>query len=426
MTVASDELAPGSRIDRYVIDKMLGAGGMGTVYRAHHAHMGNPVALKVLRPGTASDPQALDRFLREAKASALSGSPHIVRVLDFGFVDGEGGTAFLVMELLEGRELWDMMRGTGPLPVERAVGITLQILEGVGAAHAAGIVHRDLKPQNVFLTKQPDGTELAKLLDFGISKIIEGASVEHLTRTGVLLGTPMYMAPEQFLGSREIDKRADLYSVCVILYEMLSRALPHEADTLSELVVAVTSAPPTPLSEFLPTAPKQLIDIVHRGLDRDPNRRWQSAQELAAALRAVPLSPGASATAAAPHASTTGPTTGPVPGQGAAPGPSALAATQAAWTAGAPPPLAGPTPVTNRALPAPVATGPVASQPFSAGPPMGAPLAGPAAAPASSANNRTLYIVLGVVGLLLVLGCIVPCVGCYGLSILGSVAQQAQ
>ena len=255
---------------------------MGEVWRARHAQLGQRVVIKVLHPGRGVDQELVQRFLREARAAASIGSPHIASVSDFAVTPE--GVPFLVMEHLEGCDLAELIRSNGGLPPERACDIGRQILEAVAAAHRAGILHRDIKPANVFLTRDPAGGERVKLLDFGISKVFEGTRVEVLTRTGVLMGTPFYMAPEQFVDAREVDRRADLYSVAVILYEMLTGRLPHEATTLEEIITRVLSQPPRPLAQLAPSLPPALAGLVDRGLAQDPDARWQSAEEMAAEL----------------------------------------------------------------------------------------------------------------------------------------------
>jgi serine/threonine-protein kinase len=297
-------LAPGARIDRYVVEEKLGSGGMGDVWRARHAAIGSRVVLKVLAAQRGLDGDIVQRFLREARAAASIGSPHIVAVQDFDVADGQ---PFLVMEHLEGCDLDQLLRANGRLAPGRAVAIAQQILTGLGAAHRAGIVHRDVKPANVFLTRRSDGGagEHVKILDFGISKVIEGTSVEVLTRTGMLMGTPLYMAPEQFMDAHEVDRRADLYSTAVIVYEMLSGKLPREATTIEEIVVRVISEPPRPLGAVAPDVPRALAEVVDRGLASDADARWQTAEDFAAALgrASAALAPAATAATIATAAS---------------------------------------------------------------------------------------------------------------------------
>ncbi|MBI2892063.1 MAG: protein kinase [Deltaproteobacteria bacterium] len=276
-------LAPGTLVDRYVIEQHVGGGGFGSVHRARHAVLGHPVALKILHPEHAGSPDTVARFFQEARAATAVGSPHIVRILDCG--TSPEGQPFLAMELYEGQPL-DVLVRRGPMPVDRAVGIALQVLDGLGVAHAAGIVHRDLKPANVFITSE-EGGDFVKILDFGISKMRTPESVRAATRSGVVMGTPSYMAPEQFRGARDVDCRADLYSASVVLYEMLSGRAPHAGRSYEDLVVRVCTEKPRPLADVAPSVPPLLCGIVDRGLARDQDARWQSAAELAQALRSA-------------------------------------------------------------------------------------------------------------------------------------------
>jgi serine/threonine-protein kinase len=283
VTAGPDDLAEGDKLDRYVIEEQLGSGGMGVVYRARHASIGQNVCIKVLRRSVAADPRVAQRFLREAQLAARAGSPHIVQVHDFATTDD--GRPFFVMEHLEGKDLEATLNEETKLPTDRALSIAHQILEAVGVAHDKGILHRDLKPANVFLTPAPDGSDFVKILDFGIGKVMGDASAEQLTRTGMLMGTPFYMAPEQFAGAKDVGERGDLYSVAVILYEMLSGKLPHDGDTLTELLTRITSEVPVPLSVLEPDVPPGIASVIERGLSKDPDGRYASAKEMADALR---------------------------------------------------------------------------------------------------------------------------------------------
>ena len=277
--------APGQRIDRYVIERQLGAGGFGAVYLARHSVLGTEVALKVLAAQHSTTPGMVERFLREAQLAAGIGSPHIVSVSDAGV--SADGLPFLAMEVLEGEDLEERIRRTGALAIPEAIDLAIQILEGLGAAHAAGIVHRDMKPANVFLVRGPDGRPFVKLLDFGISKVVDPSKVSSLTKTGMMLGTPAYMAPEQLQDTRGVDHRADLYAAAAILFEMLSGRLPYAADSFGDLMERVQGRAPTRLDVHVPQAPPDLVAIVARGLAREPGERFASATEMARALREV-------------------------------------------------------------------------------------------------------------------------------------------
>jgi serine/threonine-protein kinase len=286
----------GTQVDRYYVERLLGGGGMGAVYRARHVHLDQPVALKLLKANLAASRDMVERFVREAKAAAAIGNPHIIRVSDFGV--SNDGRAFLAMELLDGRDLEELIRQEKTLAPARAVRIALQVLDGLGAAHAAGIVHRDLKPANIFLVPG----DQVKLVDFGVSKVQAAPGVSSLTQTGMVMGTPMYMAPEQFKGAREVDGRADLYAVGVTLYQMLSGALPYDAPTYESLILQIYTEPPKPLAQVAPSVPAALAAVVERGMAREPAQRYGTAKEFADALRAAMVGIGDALPAAPPPA----------------------------------------------------------------------------------------------------------------------------
>jgi serine/threonine-protein kinase len=279
----------GSRLDRYQVEALLGAGGFGAVYRARHVHTDALVALKVLKRALGADPGMVERFLREARAAAAVGSDHIVRVLDAG--QSTDGTPFLALELLEGVDLKDLAVRDGPLPPMRVVLLCLQVLDGLEAAHKKGIVHRDMKPANAFVVRKVDdrGTDkdFVKLLDFGISKMHGDGAGSGLTMTGVAMGTPSYMAPEQFFDARSVDARADVYSVAVMMYELLSGRLPLDASSYAELIVKVRTESPPHLTQVAPAVPQPLADTVMVGLAKEKEQRWPSAKEFGNALRAA-------------------------------------------------------------------------------------------------------------------------------------------
>ncbi|MBX3271724.1 MAG: protein kinase [Sandaracinaceae bacterium] len=268
----------GRTVDRYDVHEQLGQGGFGAVYRARHRVVGNEVALKVLWPDHAADPAKVDRFMKEARAAASIGSPYIVRVLDAGLT--EDGTAFLALERLVGHDLAHELAARGALPIDEAVAIVDELLEGLVAAHAAGIVHRDLKPGNLFLAQTEHGRRV-KILDFGISKIIGHKTV---TAAGTLLGTPQYMAPEQLAGTG-LDARADLYAVGTILYELLAGRVPFQGSGYDVIVERLTGRRPPELASLAPHVPRALADVAMRALALDPDARWPSAAAMQDALR---------------------------------------------------------------------------------------------------------------------------------------------
>jgi serine/threonine-protein kinase len=240
------------------------------------------VALKILHADRAAAPDMVERFVQESKAAAAIGHPHIVEVLDAGTT--ADGLYFLAMELLEGASLEELMERQAPFALKRAAELTTQVLEALEAAHEKNIVHRDLKPANVFVVVR-DGREFAKLLDFGISKMQVPERLGTLTKAGAVLGTPQYMAPEQSIGSGKVDGRADLYAAATILYQMLSKRLPFEADTYQTLLLKMHTEAPMPLLRMAPGLPPLIAMVVERGLARDPDARWQSARHMIEALK---------------------------------------------------------------------------------------------------------------------------------------------
>lgn len=276
----------GTTVDRYEVKTLLGVGGMGSVYRARHTMLGQDVALKLLHPELASRGDVLERFLREARAATAAGSDRIIRMHDCAV--SRDGMAFIAMELLDGESLQDLLDRERVVAPYRAVKITLQVLEGLAAAHAAGVIHRDMKPGNVFLRQGPDGDRVT-ILDFGISKVNDGPGLTSLTRTGMVIGTPVYMAPEQILSAKDIDNRADLYATAVMLYEMLSGRLPYETDGATEVLVLAVTAEPTPLRVYTPELPAELLAIVDKGMSREPATRFSSAEDFSTALSSVSL-----------------------------------------------------------------------------------------------------------------------------------------
>src|SRR5690606_21048050 len=254
-------LAPGTLIGgKYRVVRLVGDGGMGSVYEARHEQLGIPVALKFLRPDIAERPGLAARFLQEARVSATLQSPHVVRVSD---VDTTAdGSPYLVMELLAGESLQSLLDHRRKLSKDEAVDFALQILAGLEAAHARGVVHRDLKPDNVFVTPSPGGP-LIKIFDFGIAKVRESKEFSRgLTHAGILMGTPEYMAPEQLYSAAGVDHRADLYSLGVMLFEMLSGRLPAEGESAAAIVTQVQMGTARRLGELMPDLPAGLISVV--------------------------------------------------------------------------------------------------------------------------------------------------------------------
>ena len=269
---------------RYQVLDSLGRGGMGTVYRAIDHATGAVVAVKVLDPRR-EQPQTTsssERFAREIVSVQQLGSPHSVRLIDAGTLGG--GRHFMVMEHLEGADLHQILDRVGSLPMQRAVRLIRQACAAIGEAHALGIVHRDLKPANLFVTIRPDGTDCLKVLDFGISKLPQATMEElALTVTGAVLGSPVYMSPEQMTSSRDVDGRTDIWALGIVLYQCLSGSFPYEADGVPQLCARVLTDEPIPLSARVPV-PRALEAVVMRCLQRDPDRRFSRIEDLAAAL----------------------------------------------------------------------------------------------------------------------------------------------
>jgi len=279
-SVSERENLTGQLIDgRYQIDYVLGVGSMGIVYGARHAAVGKLVAVKALRAHLASDAEAIQRFNAEATAATSIGNQHIVETFDFGRLPD--GTAYLVMEYLEGRSLAELIEGWAPLPLSRITKIGVQIAEALDAAHRAGIVHRDLKPDNVFLCEREGDPDFVKILDFGIAKF--GVSQARLTQAGAVFGTPAYMSPEQALG-KAADGRTDIYALGVMLYEMACGSVPFEAESAIAVLTQHAKEEPLPLSTRKPDVPRELEAIVHKCLRKELEERYPNMAELAADL----------------------------------------------------------------------------------------------------------------------------------------------
>ena len=280
------QIAHGTVLDgKYHVDKQIGAGGMGAVFLATHTTIGRKVAIKTLHVEYTGDEQVVARFHREAQLAGSIGHDNICEVNDVGKLDD--GSPYLVMPLLTGRDLSDVMEDGDGLSLDRVVDISCQTLSALEAAHENGIVHRDLKPDNIFITAVGDRKDFVKLLDFGISKIIEQDEVTQLTMTGTVLGTPFYMAPEQAKGEKNLDRRVDIYAMGVILYETLTGARPFIGDSYNEIMFKIIAEPFTLPSMINSSIPTSMEKVILKAMNRDPDRRYATADDMRIALAAA-------------------------------------------------------------------------------------------------------------------------------------------
>jgi serine/threonine protein kinase len=273
---------------KYRLDERLGGGGMGTVYRATHLLIERPVAVKVLSQRFVGDETAQQRFRREARASGRMQHPNAVMVNDFGATDD--GWLYIVMELLEGQTLRDLLVREAPLDPARVVSFMLQTCAAVGAAHDAGLIHRDLKPANIFIEQRPNLAAVVKVLDFGVAKFVveeHDDDYKTLTQVGAIIGTPRYMSPEQCSGAAPLTPASDVYSVGIILYEMLTGAVPFSAETPLAVALKQVSEPPVPPRKIVPAIPAELERVVLHALAKEPTARPADANELRHELQAV-------------------------------------------------------------------------------------------------------------------------------------------
>jgi serine/threonine-protein kinase len=271
-------------LGKYRVEELIGTGGIGFVVSATNIGLDEQVALKFLRPEFLENDEAVHRFTNEARLAAKVQHPNVARVLDIGSADGLG--PFIVMELLVGRDLNQILREEGPLPVERAVDYVLEACAALSAAHARDIVHRDVKPDNLFLARQQQGRDIIKILDFGISKqTSRHARNPALFQTITALGSPSYMSPEQIRASPEIDGRADVWSLGCVLYELLTGRHAFDAPTLMQVCAVVLEREPQTLSAHVSGVPTGLEAVIHRCLEKSPDARYANVDELAHALR---------------------------------------------------------------------------------------------------------------------------------------------
>ncbi|XXY51559.1 protein kinase [Sorangium sp. So ce269] len=272
--------------EKYEVERVLGEGGMGVVVAARHLLLGERVAIKFLLPQARERADLVARFLREGQAAARIRSEHVTRVYDVGTL--ARGEPYLVMEYLEGTDLKALLRSRGPLPVELACDYLLQACEALAEAHALGIIHRDLKPGNLFLSQRADGSPLIKVIDFGISKMALAAEPaaqkeRDMTESSAMLGSPLYMAPEQMVSSKSVDARADVWSMGAILYQLLTGATPFRGDSVMEIYDRILEGPPR-VSALRADVPPRLEWVVQRCLQKTPADRFANIAELAAEL----------------------------------------------------------------------------------------------------------------------------------------------
>jgi serine/threonine-protein kinase len=265
--------------DRYHIIKKLGEGGMGAVYLGEHVKMGRKSAIKVMAPSMVHDPDAISRFNREAANASRISHPNVCQIYDFG--ETPDGIIYLAMEFIEGSSLSDLIDREGALPPLRSASILKQSADALAAAHELGIVHRDLKPDNIMIVQARDGSDVVKVVDFGIAKAVAGDETgQKVTKTGLVVGTPEYMSPEQLSGDK-LDGRSDIYSLGLVLYRMLTGVLPFQADTAQEVMIKRLTDEPMPLAEARPDIeyPPKLQPVLDRALARAPAERYQNAAD---------------------------------------------------------------------------------------------------------------------------------------------------
>ncbi len=269
---------------KYRVDRVLGVGGMGVVVAATHLQLDERVALKFMLPAAFENTEALSRFQREARAAVKLKSEHVARVLDTGTFDN--GSPYIVMEYLEGTDLSGELEKKGALPAAVVADYVIQACDALAEAHALGIIHRDLKPANLFVTRRADGSPLVKVLDFGISKANAlSESGLGMTKTAAMMGSPLYMSPEQMRSAKDVDPRTDVWSLGIIMYELLGGRVPFNSDTLGGLLSKVMMEQHPPLESIRPDIPRDLSDLVNRCLEKNLDRRARNVADIAIALK---------------------------------------------------------------------------------------------------------------------------------------------
>jgi len=281
------DLLIGQTIGNYLVTQKLGEGGMGSVYLAEHPAIGKKVALKVLHAEFSNNQEVAERFFQEAKAVNNIGHPNIVDIVDYGVlqstITGREQLVYFIMEYLPGTTLSHLIRAESPLPPERAMGIAMQVADALSASHRAGIVHRDLKPDNIMLQQRGREHDFVKLLDFGIAKLTGDGKSSHRTRTGIVMGTPAYMSPEQCEGRANVDERTDIYALGIVLYEMLTGRVPFVGEGYGEILVQHLTQHPIPPSKYR-MLPAHLEVVVLKALEKRPDMRYPTMDEFMRAM----------------------------------------------------------------------------------------------------------------------------------------------
>ncbi len=283
----------GTMLDgKYELSRMLGEGGMGTVYEATHRLIGRRLAVKFLHPQYVTSEEVVTRFQREAQAAAAIGHENIIEVTDMG--TASDGAPYIVMEYLDGMDVKQLLAEETILSPARAAHVMVQALSALQAAHEVGIIHRDLKPENIYLIEKPDRPDYVKLLDFGISKFrsLESEGSKGLTQTGTVLGTPYYMSPEQARGDQNLSNRSDIYAMGVILYQMLAGSLPFDAPNYNALLIKILTEDPPPPDQLNPELPPELVETIQIAMDRSSENRFADCLEFR--QRLLPFVPGSS------------------------------------------------------------------------------------------------------------------------------------
>src|SRR3954468_2484059 len=280
------DLLIGQTIGNYLVTQKLGEGGMGSVYLAEHPAIGKKVALKVLHSEFSTNQEVAARFFHEAKAVNDIGHPNIVDIVDFGIIQAGAGReqlVYFIMEYLAGVTLSHLIRSEAPLPPERALNIGIQVADALSASHKCGIVHRDLKPDNIILLQRGRERDFVKLLDFGIAKLVGNANGSNRTRTGLVMGTPAYMSPEQCEGRATVDLRTDIYALGIVLYEMLTGRVPFIGEGYGEILVQHLTQMPLPPSQFR-MLPAHVEVVVLKALEKHVDLRYPKMEEFMRAM----------------------------------------------------------------------------------------------------------------------------------------------